>query len=137
MTSLSGGAELLLDEGRVELPSRESFDRLSRRSSSVTISGTGGASADVLSFFFRLRRALRSLEMPLGPALAESGTSPAEVLGRSELESLDERPLLRPELPIVSESAETVQARRDLVPWRLEVSESAMAEVSPERAMSS
>ena len=75
--------------------------------------------------------------MPLGPALAESGTSPAEVLGRSKLESLDERPLLRPELSIVSESAETVQARRDLVPWRLEVSESAMAEVSPERAMSS
>jgi hypothetical protein len=63
--------------------------------------------------------------MPLGPALAESGTSPADVFGRSELEPMDDRPLLRPELSIASDSAETVQAR-DLLPWRLEASESAM-----------
>lgn len=126
MTSPSNGAELLLDEGRVEMPSRDSFDRLAWRSSSVTIPGTGGASAGVWLFFFLLRRALRSLEMPLGPALAESGTSPADVFGRSELEPMDDRPLLRPELSIASDSAETVQARRDLLPWRLEVSESAM-----------
>lgn len=81
----------------------------------MTIPGTGGASAGVWLFFFRLRRALRSLEIPLGPALAESGTSPADVFGRSELESMDDRPLLRLELSIASDSAETVQARRDLL----------------------
>jgi hypothetical protein len=136
MISLSGGAELSLDEGRLDLPSRESFEGFSRRSSSLTIPGTGGASAGVLSFFFRLRLAFRSLEIPLDPAFAGSGTSPADVLGRSKLEALDERSLLRPELSIASESAESVQARRDLVPWRLDVSESAMAEVRPRRAMS-
>ena len=79
------------------------------------------------------------MEKPLEPALAESDTSPAWVLGLSEVDSIDERPLLRPELSIGSDSADTVQARRDrlLLPLRLEDEESAMASagISAEWAM--
>ena len=57
----------------------------------------------------------------------ESVTSPACVLGRSE-ESIDDRPLLRLELSIVSDSADIVQERRILLPsLRLEDEESAMS----------
>lgn len=116
MTSPSGGTELLLDEVITELLSRESFDRLSCRSNSVTKPGTGGSSSLFWFCFFRLRRELRSFEIPLDPALAESGPSPACVFGLSAVESIDERPLLRPELSIASDSADTVQARRGLPP---------------------
>lgn len=116
-TSPSGGTELLLDEVITELLSRESFDRLSCKSNSVTKPGTGGTSSSTFwFFFFRFRREARSLEIPLDPALAESGPSPACVFGRSAVESIDERPLLRPEPSIASDSADTVQARRDLPP---------------------
>lgn len=116
-TSPSGGTELLLDEVITELLSRESFDRLSCKSNSVTKPGTGGIPSSLLwFFFFRLRREVRSLEIPLDPALAESGPSPACVFGRSTVESIDERPLLRPESSIASDCADTVQARRDLPP---------------------
>lgn len=65
------------------------------------------------------------MENPLEPAFADSGASPAWVLGRSD-ESFEDLPLLRLEVSIASDSAETVQARRDLPPLRLEDSESAM-----------
>lgn len=129
MTSPSGAIELALDDGTPEL--RDSFDRLCSRSCGVTTPGTGGASSGrspLLFFFLRRRRELMSLEKPLEPAFAESGASPPWVFGRS-LESIEERPLLRPELSIVSDSAETVQARRDLLPLplRLEDSESMLS----------
>lgn len=140
ITSPSGGAELLLDEGAPEVPSRDSFEGNSCSSCSVMGPGTGGSSVCFwLFFFFRLRREARSFEKPLEPALAESDTSPAWVLGLSEVDSIDERPLLRPELSIGSDSADTVQARRDrlLLPLRLEDEESAMASagISAEWAM--
>lgn len=94
----------------------------------MTSPGTGGTSvaeSPLLFFFFRRRRELMSLEKPLEPAFAE--LSPPCVFGRS-LESIEERPLLRPELSIASDSVDTVQARRDLLPlpFRLDDSESAM-----------
>lgn len=115
LTSPSCWTELLLDEVKTELLSRDSFDRLSCRSNSVVAPGTGGSSPCFWFFFFHLRRELRSLEIPLDPALAVSGSPPC-VLGLSAVESIDERPLLRSELSIASDSADTVQARRDLPP---------------------
>ena len=56
-------------------------------------------------FLFFLRS---SFENPLEPALAVSGASPGCDLGLSKVESIDERPLLRPELSIVSKSGGTV-----------------------------
>jgi hypothetical protein len=54
------------------------------------------------------------LENALELAFALSPSSPACDLGLSEADETDERPLLRPELPIVSKSAEVVQLRLDL-----------------------
>lgn len=135
MTSPSGGPELLLDEVAVdtatEVPPLDALEGISRSSCSVMISGTGGSSTGFWLFFsFRRRRDLRSLENPLEPAFAESGVSPACVLGLSR-DSIEERPLLRLELSKISESAaDTVQERRDLFPppppFRLEDEESAM-----------
>lgn len=131
MSSPSGATELALDDGTAELLLRDSLDRLCWRSCSVTTPGTGGTSATssplLLFFFFRRRRELMSLEKPLEPAFAESGASPPWVFGRS-LESIEERPLLRPELSIASDSVDTVQARRVLLPlpFKLDDSESAM-----------
>lgn len=115
LTSPSGWMELLLDEVKTELLSRDSFDRLSCRSNSVAVPGTGGSSPCFWFFFFRLRREFKSLEIPLDPALAVSGSPPC-VFGLSTVESIDERPLLRPELSIASDSVDTVQARCDLPP---------------------
>lgn len=136
MTSPSGGPELLLDEVAVdtatEVPPLDVLDGISRSSCSVMISGTGGSSVCFWLFFsFRRRRDLRSLEKPLEPAFAESGVSPACVLGLSKDSIEERRPLLRLELSIISESAaDTVQERRDLLPppppFRLEDEESAM-----------
>lgn len=136
MASLSSGPELLLDEVPVETateaPLLDVLEGISRSSCSEIIPGTGGSSACVWLFFsFRRRRDLRSLEKPLEPAFAESGASPACVLGLS-MDSIEERPLLRLELSNTSASAaDRVQERRDLLPpplpLRLEDEESAMA----------
>jgi hypothetical protein len=135
ITSRSGRPELLLDEVAVdtatESPPLDTLEGVFRSSCSGMSSGTGGSSACFWFFSFRRRRDLRSLEKPLEPAFAESGVSPACVLGLS-MDSIEERPLLRLELSNRSESAaDTVQERRDLLPppppLRLEEEESAMA----------
>lgn len=100
----------------VESPSRDSVERLSWTSLLLSVSSWVDDSSDCfwfLSFFF-FRRAARSFENPLDPALAESA-SPACDLGLSEVESIEERPLLREELPIVSRSTGVVLVRFTLL----------------------
>jgi hypothetical protein len=96
---------------------RDSFDRLCCRSSGRSFSEASDSSAVCFcSFsFFRFRRAFSSLENPLEPAFAVSATSPACDLGLSEPDEIDARPLLRPELHMVSKSAGVVQVRLDLL----------------------
>ena len=119
----------MLDEVAADVLSLDPLEVNSCSSETSVMPGTGGSSfCFSLFLFLRLRREVRSFENPLGPALAASGTSPACVFGLSVLESIDERPLLRPELSNGSDSADTVQARRVLLPpLRLEDDESAMA----------
>lgn len=129
MASVSGWAELLFDEVAADLP-RDSCEGNGSSSCSTTRSGTGGTSSWLWFFFFRRPRDFRSLENPLGLAFADSGASPACVLGRSD-ESFEDLSLLLLDVSIASDSAETVQARRDLPPLRLEDSESAIGTRGP------
>lgn len=68
-----------------------------------------------LSFFFFLRFRLEasSFDKPVDPVLVESA-SPACDNCLSEAESTEERPLLGPELPVVSKSGGVVLERSDL-----------------------
>lgn len=105
--SFSGGFELPLEEDAGECPSGGSFDRFPM---SLSLSPVAVSSVWFwLFFFFRFRS---NFEKRLPPAaLALSGVSPAWVLGLSEVESSDERPLLRLEVSMPSKSGGVVEVR--------------------------
>jgi hypothetical protein len=81
------------------------------------VAGNSSTSFKLSFCFLRFRLEASSFDRPLDPDLVESA-SPACDFGLSDVESIEERPLLRLELPAVSKPAGVVFDRSDLARGR-------------------